>query len=118
MIYLAVMWLLRDWIFTRVLHKQFAQRDLLLKLWSVVFVLMVCRDQLIHFPVVRGRFHTLAILTLATAVVSLTVSYVLMLRLGVVGALIGVLVGELINVVGIARLAFRESQREGAVRVS
>jgi O-antigen/teichoic acid export membrane protein len=118
MIYLAVMWLLRDWIFTRVLHKQFEQRDLLLKLWSVVFVLMVCRDQMIHLLVARGRFHTLASLTLAGAVVSLTVSYLCMLRFGVVGALIGVLVGELINVVGIAGLSYRETRRDGAVRVS
>ena len=118
MIYLAVMWLLRDWIFTRVLHKQFPQRDLLLKLWSVVFVLMVCRDQLIHLLVVRARFHMLASLTLATAVVSLTVSYVCMLRLGVVGALIGVLVGKSINVVGIAGLSYREVRRDDAVGMS
>jgi hypothetical protein len=41
-----------------------------------------------------------------------------MLRLGVVGALIGVLVGEFINVVGIAHLSIRESRSDGAARVS
>jgi len=117
-IYLAVMWLLRDWIFDHLLHKHFQQRDLLLRLWSVIFVLMVCRDQLIHLLVVRQRFRTLASLTLACAVLSLMVSYYAMLRIGVAGALVGVLVGELINVLGILGLSYRESGRDGAMQAA
>ena len=42
-------------------------------------------------------------------------STLFMLRLGVVGALIGVLVGELMDVVGIAGLSYREVRRDDAV---
>ena len=115
--YVLIMWLLRDWIFAHVLKKSFAQRDLLLQLWSVVFVLMVCRDQLIYLLVARGRFRPLAALTLASALLSLCVSYVCMLHIGLVGALIGILVGELFNVAGITILSYRESRHDGPVRV-
>ena len=117
-IYVLIMWLLRDWIFAHLLKKAFLQRDLLLKLWSVIFVLMVCRDQLLYLLVARGRFRTLAALTLASAVLSLTVSYLCMVRIGVVGALIGVLAGEFFNVTGIAILSYRESRHDGPVQVA
>jgi O-antigen/teichoic acid export membrane protein len=117
-IYIAIMWLMRGWIFTHVLKKSFAQRDLLLQLWSVAFVLMACRDQLLYLLVARGRFRSLAALTLASALLSLTVSYLCMRQIGVVGALYGVLAGEVLNVAGIVILSYRESRHGGPVLVS
>jgi len=112
------MWLMRDWIFMHVLRKSFAQRDLLLLLWSVAFVLMVCRDQLLYLLVVRGRFRSLAALTLASALLSLTVSFLCMRHIGVVGALYGILAGEVFNVAGITILSYRESRHDGPVQVT
>lgn len=106
--YFAILWGLRDWIFAAVLKKQFAQRDELLLLWGVLFLVMVVRDQLGYFLSAQGRFRVLTLLTLASAVVSLSASYWAMRRLGVVGALLGMLIGEIISVIGIVILSFRK----------
>ena len=110
--YLAAMWLLRDWIFAQVLKKQFAQRDLLLLLWSAISLLMVLRDQTIYLLVARGRLRRLTLMTLCSALLSLAVSYCGMLRFGVPGALIGVLCGEASNVLGILVSSVLDAYRE------
>lgn len=106
--YFAVVWSLRDWIFSVVLKKQFAQGDALLALWGAIFLLLVVRNMLLYLLAAQERFRALTLLTLLSAVVSLAVSYWGMLRFGVAGALIGILIGELINVVGVVTLALRK----------
>jgi O-antigen/teichoic acid export membrane protein len=105
--YFAVLWFTRDWIFAAVLKKQFAHSDQLLALWSVAFLVMVMRDQLIYLLVALERFRQLTSLALTSAVLSLFAGYVGMTQLGVVGAPLGVLVGELISVTGIVILSLR-----------
>ncbi len=109
--YFGVLWELRDWIFLHILKKQFAHRDLLICLWFAIFVLMVFRDQLLFLPLIRGRYRVLAGLTLVSALVSLSVCYLSMLHIGVVGALIGVMVGEIISVVGLIVLSALEMRK-------
>jgi len=109
--YLVTLWLLRDWIFEVVLQKEFAQRDQLLLLWSLAFLVMAVRDQLMYLLIVRERFRFLTLLTLVSAVFSLAISYWAMLRFGTVGAPLGLLIGQLINVVGIVWLSMREAER-------
>jgi len=106
--YFAVVWQLRDWIFSSLLHKEFADRDTLFLLWAAIFSLMVVRDQLLFLPVLRERFRTLAGLSLTCAGVAVALSYPAMHRLGASGALVGMLVGEALNVAGIVVLALRE----------
>lgn len=105
--YFAILWLLRDWIFAVVLKKQFAQRDELLMLWGAIFLVMVVRNQLFYLLAAQGRFRALTSLTLVSAVISLAASYWGMLRFGVAGALAGLLIGELISVIGTVILSFR-----------
>jgi O-antigen/teichoic acid export membrane protein len=112
--YLAIIWLCRDWIFASLLHKQFEQRDLLLTLWSAIFLLMIFRDQLLYLPLVRTRYRSLTALTFCSAVLSLTVSYACMVRMGVAGALVGVLAGEILSVAGLAVYGFIEVHRDRA----
>ena len=112
--YIGVVWVCRDWIFASMLHKQFEQRDLLLQLWSVIFVLMIFRDQLLFLPLTRTRYRPLTTLTFCSAVLSLAVSYASMVRIGVVGALVGVLAGEILSVVGLVVFGFIEMHRDGA----
>ena len=95
LLYSGVVWWLRDWIFSDILRKEFAQRDTLLLLWSVIFMMMVVRDPLMLLTVLRQRFRMLTAATLVCAVISLLVSYWCMQRLGVTGALIGIIAGEL-----------------------
>lgn len=109
--YIAALWLLRDWVFDSVLEKQFAQRDQLLLLWSLAFLVMAVRDQLMYLLVVRERFRFLTLLTLVSAVFSLAISYWAMLRYGTVGAPLGLLIGQFINVVGIVWLSVRETEQ-------
>ncbi len=107
--YLLFMWLLRGWILSNVLKKHFAQSDLLLTLWSAIVVVMVCRDQLLHFLVARARFRLTSSLTLVSAVIAISSSLLAMRRIGVTGALMGLLAGELFNVVGIVLLSIRDA---------
>ncbi len=106
--YFAILWLLRDWIFAVVLKKQFAQRDELLMLWSAIFLVTVIRDQLAYLLVAQERFRILTLLTLVSAVISLTASYWGMRLFGTAGALVGVLIGETINVICVVILSFRK----------
>ena len=108
--YLLVTWLARDWIFDHILKKHFEHRDLLLALWCAIAVITVYRDQLLHFLSARAKFRSTSTLTFASALLSFTVSFVAMQSLGAAGALVGLLAGELVNVLGIVVMAIREAR--------
>jgi O-antigen/teichoic acid export membrane protein len=112
--YFALLWLARDWIFTAVLQKQFAHQDALLLLWGLAFLPMVIRDQLLYLLVARQRFHELTSLAFVGAVISLLAGYTGMVQFGVLGAPLGVLVGELINLTGIVVLSLRIGVHQAA----
>jgi O-antigen/teichoic acid export membrane protein len=111
LLYMGAMWLVRDWIFSAVLKKDFAQRDPLLIVWSAVFLVTLCRDQLATLPASRGRFRNMTLVTGLSAVVWLVASYLAMLRYGPVGAVAGILAGELVNISGIIFMIFKETRR-------
>ncbi len=111
MCYFAVMWLLRDWIFSEVLRKQFADRDSLLLMWCAIFLLMVMRDQIILLLVARERFRDMSSLSFVSALVSIAVSWWAMQHYGQIGALVGMLIAELVNLGGIVLLVLRERRR-------
>ena len=110
--YLSGVWLARDWIFVNIFHKTLAQRDLLLIMWSCIFMLMLFRDQLIYLLLARAQYRQLTGLTLASALLSLAVSYACLIRIGVVGALVGVMAGEILSVVGLVIMSFLEIHRD------
>lgn len=109
--YFVLMWLLRDWIFLHILKKNFAQRDALLLLWSLIFLCALMRDQLAPLLVARSRMPQLTMLTTGCAALALTCSYVGIGMLGVTGALVGVLAGEALNVIGIGTMSRVETRR-------
>lgn len=111
--YFAVMWWMRDWIFEAVMHKHFGDRDRLLMMWSLIFLLMVMRDQLLTLLIARERFRTLTALTGVSAACSLAASYWAMLHYGPIGALTGMLLGELVNIGGVILLVRRELRSAG-----
>jgi O-antigen/teichoic acid export membrane protein len=108
--YMAVMWVTRDWIFAVVLRKDFADRDTLLLLWGAVFLVTLCRDQLATLPASRERFRDMTLLTGMSAVVWLVTSYLAIVRYGAPGAVAGMLIGELTNVVGLVFMIIRETR--------
>lgn len=107
-LYLLFMWIARDWIFLHLLKKSFPNRDLLLEVWAAIAIVTVFRDQLIYFLVTRSRFRLTASITLTSAILSFACSVYAMHRLGAVGALTGLLVGEVFNVAGIIFYSIRE----------
>jgi O-antigen/teichoic acid export membrane protein len=107
LVYFGVLWLARDWVFAVVLKKDPAQRDPLLLLWGALCLVMVVRDQLGYLLAAQGRFQVRTLLTLASAVLALGASYAGMLRWGVSGALLGLLLGESFNLCGVILLAGR-----------
>lgn len=114
MLYLSIVWVARDLIFSTILHKHFAQLDLLLVLWSVTSIVMVFRDQVLYFLLARARYRSLTLLTLLCAIVSLLTSYWALLRIGVAGAPVGVLTGEVLNVAGLLGMSVYELKRQRA----
>jgi len=108
--YFAAVWFLRDWLFAVVLKKEFVQRDELLLLWGAIFLVIVVRNQLVCLLAAQGRFRLLTSLTFVSAVLSLASSYWGMLRFGAGGALVGMLIGESVNTIGIAILSLRTLQ--------
>jgi O-antigen/teichoic acid export membrane protein len=109
--YAVVVWLFRDWIFLEVFKKTFPDRDRLLLLWSAVFVLICIRDEAILLLIARSQFRPLAALTLLCAIMALTAMYLLVRRIGAPGALVGMLIGEIVNAAGIFLLSAREIRR-------
>jgi O-antigen/teichoic acid export membrane protein len=106
--YICVMWFFRSWIFTNILKKQFEHQDLLLMVWSGVFLLMLFRDQLLQLPSSSGLYRQLAAVTLVSTIVAIITSYLAIKNFGVFGAPMGVLVGELSNLIGIVVLSLKE----------
>jgi O-antigen/teichoic acid export membrane protein len=109
--YLAIMWLGRSWIFASILKKSFPNVDSLLLVWSGIAVITVFRDQMLYFLVTRARFQQSSTLTFVSAVLSLSISFATISRVGAIGALIGLLAGELFNMLGIVALSLREARR-------
>lgn len=112
LLYGAVIWLLRDWIFLDLMRKDSPQRDLLLVLWIGLFVLMVIREPIMMVPLLRQRFRALSAATLVCALIALAISYVGMLQLGPVGAVIGILTGEACYGLAVIVMAWREVRRD------
>jgi len=111
--YVALMWLMRDWIFLNVLKKDYPQRDLLLGIWALVFLCTVVRDQVIFLLIAHARWMQLAGLTSVCAVLGLSVSFFAIQRYGAAGGLLGLLVGEIAHVVGVIVLTYRDMRTNG-----
>ncbi len=110
-VYFIAVWLLRNAIFDRVFHKSFAERDVLLRLWMAVFLLMTFRDQLLFLPLARERYRTLTYLALGCAIISLSSGYLAIGRMGAAGGVLGLLIGEALNVTGLLVLSRIEIRR-------
>jgi O-antigen/teichoic acid export membrane protein len=106
--YFVCLWLVRDWVFLDLMGKDFGGRDPLLLAWAGIVLVTVFRDQLLYLPGASGRFREMAFTALFAAGVSLLVTWAGLASLGVVGALLGVLAGELVNLAGIVFLSVRE----------
>lgn len=109
--YFGLLWLLRDWVFLELLRKPVADRDRMLLLWMLVFLLAGVRDLLMTAVLVRERFRQMTWLSAVSALLALIACWQGMQLYGVGGAIIGLLLGELLNLIGVAWLIGRERRR-------
>jgi O-antigen/teichoic acid export membrane protein len=112
--YFVAVWMGQEWLAVGVLHKHIHDRNLLLILWAGVALVGTCRDILQCALVALGRLQSLA----WQVGVSTTIAVILMWYglgwWGAPGVLIGMIVGELINLAGII-LLLRRCMRQALV---
>lgn len=108
LIYFGLLWLLRDWVFAVVLKKQFADRDEMLLLWMLMFLIAGLRDLLMTGLLVRERFRSMTGLSSVSALFSLLTCWWGTQIYGPAGAILGLVLGETINLVGVLWLTVRE----------
>lgn len=106
--YFVLLWLTRDWLIAEVLKRDGTGMDPILLLWGGVFGLMSLRAMAMVVLQALERFDSLTYLAVLSAAVSLLVGYFGILRFDAPGALIGLIVGEAIDLVGILWLSVHE----------
>jgi hypothetical protein len=104
----------QDWLTVGVLHKHIHDRNQLLILWAGVALIGLCRDVLQCALVALGRLKSLAWQVGVSASVAVVLMWYGLGWWGAPGALIGMIVGELINLAGII-LLLRRCMREPSV---
>lgn len=114
LIYFGLLWLLRDWVFAVLLKKQFADRDLMLTLWMLMFLLSGVRDLLMTALLVREQFRSMTGLSTVAALLSLLTCWLGTVHYGAAGAILGLVLGEAINLFGVLWLIVRERRRTEA----
>jgi len=110
LLYLALVWIFRDWLTTSFLHKQIAQRDQLLLLWTGWALISVLRMGLSYALFASGKLKALAAQGIISAGVAIAITAFGVRYWGAATALIAQLAGETINLIGIGlmlRDAFR-----------
>ena len=107
LVYLAVMWVSRDWLTGTVLHKEIGSRDLLLSLWALVALIGVVRDVMQCALFALGRMKSMAAQGILSASVAVVLTWFSIDWWGAPAVLIGQIVAELVNLAGIGRLLRR-----------
>jgi O-antigen/teichoic acid export membrane protein len=110
-VYFACVWSSRDWLFIDVLHKHIQDRDRLLILWAALAGVALLRDVLQCALIATGRLKSLAWQVGISTAVAMPLMWFGVAWWGVAAALIGQIVGELINLAGII-FVLRKSLRQ------
>src|SRR6185437_5965651 len=113
LLYLWLVWLVRDWVAVHVLHKHIADLDILLMLWAVNSLISLVRDVLICGVFALARLKWLTWQSGICATIALCIIWFGIPVWGAAAVLIGINIGEALNLAGIlhltrkARLEFR-----------
>jgi O-antigen/teichoic acid export membrane protein len=112
LVYVVVAWFARDLFFDGVLKRTFDHQDELIALWSLLFLMMLIRDQLSCVLVVLSKLQVLSYITMASAATALIIMAIALPRIGPPGALFGIIAGEVVNMVGMGLLLMFERRRQ------
>jgi O-antigen/teichoic acid export membrane protein len=113
LVYCIGLWLFRDVLSHDLMHKSISNRDLLLVLWATLSLIALYRDLLQTGVFALKKFRSLAAITAASAIVSLTIMWFGIRHWGAAAALIGQVAGETINLLGVAGIlvaAYRQDR--------
>jgi O-antigen/teichoic acid export membrane protein len=99
--YFAVVWYLRDWLIGTVLHKEIGDHDRLLMLWAGLALAGLVRDVVQSALFAVGRLKSLAWQLGVSAALGLALTAFGIPHWGAAAALIGQIVGEIVNLGGI-----------------
>lgn len=102
--YFLVVWIFRGWLIDDLFRKHIADRDQLLLLWATIAIIGLMRDVLLCALTAIAKFRWTASQTAYSAIVALVVMWFGISWWGAAGVLIGQIVGEVVNVVGIVWL--------------
>jgi O-antigen/teichoic acid export membrane protein len=108
--YLGI-WIAREWLVVGVLHRTIHNLEGLLVLWSCVAIIALCRDVLQCALIAMGRLKSLAWQVGVSTAIAVVIMWYGLTWWGPPGVLIGMIVGELINLAGII-LLLRKCMRE------
>ncbi|MDB6014644.1 MAG: capsular biosynthesis protein [Gammaproteobacteria bacterium] len=108
--YFIAVWLGRDWLVHNIFHKTIEDRDRLLILWGGVAIMALLRDIMQCALTAMGQFRSLAWQVGLSATVAVLLMWFGMRWWGPAAVLIGQIVGEVVNFIGII-LLLRQSMR-------
>ncbi len=112
--YFVAVWAGQDWLAVDLLHKHIHDRNELLILWAGVALIGTCRDVLQCALVALGRLKSLAWQVGVSSAVAVILMWYGLGWWGAPGVLVGMIVGELINLLGII-LLLRSCMRRASV---
>jgi len=112
MCYIIFVWMTHGWLFEKALKSVFEQAEQLIVLWSLVFLVTLWRDQIGCILMARGRLRAMGKVTFVCAGIALLAIVLLVPRVGAMGAVIGILLGEVLNLAGLLGVYFRESKHD------
>jgi O-antigen/teichoic acid export membrane protein len=98
--YVGLAWLLQDWFFLTLMRHDVPLRAKLVLYWSLLVIVMLIRDEVSCLLVVQMKVKVLSYFTSVGAIAALGSIFLLIPLIGTEGALLGVTIGELLNIFG------------------
>jgi O-antigen/teichoic acid export membrane protein len=104
----------RDWVTGTLIRTTIPDRDALILLWAACAGVGTLRDMLQCGVLALGRLKPMATITGLSSVVSLLIMWFGIQRYGVPGAVLGILVGEALSLLGVIWLLWHSARRHRA----
>lgn len=117
LLYFGMIWELRGWITSHLLHKHISERDPLLLLWAGFTIVALLREVIVSAVYALGELKWLARQVAISAAVALCLMWFGMPYLGSPAVLIALIVGEALNATGILHL-IRKALRQRSLEAS
>lgn len=106
-LYFGFIWIFRAWVTVHLFHKHMSDRDPLLLLWCIFTIVALIRDVIVSAVLAAGHLRWLAWQIGFCALIALSVMWIAIPRWGAAAAMAALLIGEVLNLGGLAYLIQR-----------